>query len=191
MASPLFALGATQLLLNQVLFNYRRAFGDDGSDQMNTVVVAVLALCVGPHSTAFLLDLGLWFLAAQACLAYCAAGISKLVSPMWRSGEAVYRIFNTATYGTEAIASVLRDRRGLNVFLCWSVIMIETLFPLALVAPTPITLAFLVWGALFHAQCAAIMGLNSFLWAFLSTYPAVFFAHSQLPMVFGGLSSIA
>lgn len=167
------------LVLNNLAFNWRRLLGDDGSDQMSSIILITLALCLGMGRSSFTLHLGLWFIALQACLSYSAAGIAKLVSPQWRTGEAIYGIFNTGTYGMKSVALFLEKRKTLCVLLCWSVIIIETLFPLCLVLPEPWNWGFLVWGALFHLQCAVIMGLNSFLWAFVATYPAIIYVAAR------------
>ena len=175
-----FSLLIAMLVINNLAFNWRRMLGDDGSDQMSSIILVTLALCVrSGGSSTFLLQVGLWFIALQACLSYSAAGIAKLVSEQWRSGEAIYRIFNTGTYGMKSVARFLENRKGFCVLLCWSVIIIETLFPLCLVLPEPWNWTFLVWGALFHLQCAVIMGLNSFLWAFVATYPAIIYVSSR------------
>ena len=71
-------------------------------------------------------------------------------------------------------------RRGVGVALCWSVIVMETLFPLCLVVPQPWGWPFLGWGVAFHLLCAVIMGLNSFFWAFVATYPALLYASASL-----------
>lgn len=185
LGSLAFSVGMGVLALSSLVFTWRRMYGDDGSDQMNTIVLTTLFLCVGPHSNPFILQAGLWFIALQACLSYTSAGVAKWVSPIWRSGEAVYRIFNTGTYGLWPITRLLERRRWLNLSLCWSVILVETLFPLALVLPPPFNWLFLAWGVLFHLQCAVIMGLNSFFWAFLATYPAILYVASTLQTYLG------
>lgn len=184
--SGAFTAAVAVLVAHTLLFTYRRGFGDDGSDQMNSILLVTLLLCVRPGASALVLELGLVFIALQACLSYASAGIAKLVSPTWRSGEAIYRIFNTGAYGVPAIARLLRGRRWLNLALCWSVILVESLFPLVLILPGPWPWLFLAWGAAFHLQCAAIMGLNSFFWAFVATYPAILYAGPRLQgLLFG------
>jgi hypothetical protein len=178
--SAAFSVVMGLLVVNVLAFNWRRMYGDDGSDQMNSILLLTLWLCVGPHSTALVLKLGLGFIALQACLSYATAGIAKLLSAQWRGGEAIFRIFNTAAYGIGPVARFLGRHPGFGRLLCWSVIVIECLFPLCLFLPEPWNWTFLVWGALFHLQCAVIMGLNSFLWAFLATYPALLFVSSTL-----------
>ena len=175
-----FTAGMALLVASNLIFTWRRLYGDDGSDQMNTIILVTLLLTVGPHANGFLLKLGLWFIALQACLSYTTAGIAKLVSPIWRNGEAIFRIFNTGTYGLSPVARLLERRRWLNRLLCWTVIGMETLFPLCLILPSPWNWVFLGWGFLFHLQCAIVMGLNSFLWAFVATYPAILLASTTV-----------
>jgi len=188
-ATPLgrwpFSAGMALLVATTLILTWRRLFGDDGSDQMNMIVLITLLLCVGPQSTPFLLQAGLWFIALQACLSYTTAGLAKVVSPTWRSGEAVYGVFNTGAYGLARVAHSLERRRWLKLFLCWSVIGMEILFPLCLLLPAPWGWFFLAWGFTFHLLCAIIMGLNSFFWAFIATYPAIFFVSALVARSLG------
>ena len=175
-----FSVLMSFLVLSNMLFTMRRTIGDDGSDQMNSIILCTVLLCVNPLCDRFILTCGVWFLAAQAALSYVVAGIAKLVSPLWRSGDAIYLVFNTCTYGNEWIADVLRNRHWLRLLLCWSVIVVESLFPLALVLPHPFLWFFLIAAGLFHLGCAIIMGLNSFFFAFTATYPAVYYVSLQV-----------
>lgn len=158
-----------------LLFNYRQYLGTDGSDQMNSILLVTMLLyfLLPGHST--VATMGLWFITLQACISYSAAGISKLASPKWRRGEAIFQVMNTATYGTKWIATYLRDKPRVNLVLAWSVMLIETFFPLCLFLPLPFMLLFLAWGFSFHLYNALFMGLNSFFWSFFATYPALVF----------------
>jgi hypothetical protein len=182
-ASLPFSLGMGLLVLTNLAFTWRRIWGDDGSDQMSSIILITIFLCVGPHSTPFLLQLGLWFLALEACLSYTASGIAKIGSEQWRNGEAVFRILNTGAYGIPWVARFLEPRKRLNFLLAWSVVGVESLFPLVLILPEPWNWNFLVWGAIFHLMTAVVMGLNSFFWAFVATYPAIVYIawHFHLP----------
>ena len=124
-------------------------------------------LCTAVVENSLLLKLGLWFIALQSVLSYGTAGIAKLVSPIWRRGDAVLGVFSTGVYGLDSVARFLRGRSLVNYLLCWSVMLIESGFLVALLLPFPYAFMFLVWGAGFHLLCAIIMGLNNFLWAFL------------------------
>jgi hypothetical protein len=147
---------------------------------MFTILAVTLLICVTPWSTSFQLNAGLWFIAAQSILSYCAAGIAKLISAQWRAGDAVYKIFNTGSYGLCFIGRLLAPRPAIVFVLSWAVIVFESLFPLALVLPQEFLWVFLGWGVSFHLLNAWIMGLNTFFWAFVATYPAVIFVSTQL-----------
>jgi hypothetical protein len=157
----------------------RSPFGLDGSDQMAAFVFGTLALArlvpTPAVESAFLAVVAL-----QACLAYFTAGAAKLSSPIWRSGTAIPGITSTRMYGSLAAAALVRDRPWLWLTLAWSVILTECAFPLAVVSPMPVTLTLLAGGIAFHLMSGVVMGLNTFIWSFLSTYPAILWCHARL-----------
>lgn len=165
----------THLITN--LFTF---YGSDGSDQMNLLILITLCLCAIPFGTTSVIQIGVIFIAIQSCFSYFVAGFSKLLSMPWRKGEAVREIFKTRTYGSEKVYNYLKGKKGLNLFLCWSVIILECLFPLVLFLPLEIGGLFLIWGISFHLLNALIMGLNTFFWAFLASYPSIIFVNLVL-----------
>jgi len=96
----------------------------------------------------------------------------------WRQGDAVYYIFNTESYGLAPVATFLHAHPLIRAWATWSTMVMETLFPLVLVLPLPLGAVFLAWGLLFHLANAVVMGLNSFLWSFAATYPAIVYCAS-------------
>ena len=69
-------------------------------------------------------------------LSYFTAGVSKLISPVWRDGSAIPQIFRTGTYGDRASYEFVRERPpGVCKALAWSANIGETDFLPALVAP--------------------------------------------------------
>jgi hypothetical protein len=69
---------------------------------------------------------------------------------------------------------LLRSLRWeLVLVAAWCVILWETTFPIAILAPNRVRWVLLGLGACFHIGVAVGMGLNTFLWAFVATYPAV------------------
>jgi hypothetical protein len=175
------------LTILSLLFTMRRAIGDDGSDQMTSIVLVALAICITPWSDAMAVYVGILFIAFQACLAYSAAGVAKLISPVWRSGDAIFKVFNTCSYGNRRVADALKDMKGIRLGMCWTVMLVETLFPLCIVLPYPAVWIFLVTMGLFHVGCAVIMGLNVFQFAFIATYPAVYVIARQVSLAMYGI----
>jgi hypothetical protein len=166
------ALAAT-LAVSHLAFSLRQVFGEDGADQMNSIIVVTIALCVGPHSSPWLLEMGLWFLALQACLSYFSAGVAKLVSPVWRSGAAVLLVFNTGSYGEESAGAFLTRYPALARAMTWGTIVFEVAFPACLLLPPSLFWLTLCCGVGFHLTIALVMGLNNFVWSFLAVYPAI------------------
>lgn len=171
------ALCLAALVADFLLVSWRREWGNDGSDQMSTIVLVALFTGTVPFADRFLQVAALVFVSAQACLAYGTAGVAKVLSPVWRSGEAVALILDTAVYGHSGTARTLQRHVRLNQWLTWSVLAAEVGLAFVLFLPAPWAWALLAWGVSFHIATALMMGLNCFVWAFLATYPAIVFVH--------------
>lgn len=168
------------IVATTLLITYRNSFGQDGSDQMSSIVfVSILVARLGARDPR-VGALAIWFIAVQSCASYCIAGLAKVAGRKWQNGEALFLIFNTQSYGMRSVAAFLLRHRALAKALTWSVVLIECAFPLALLAGPKVCLVFLAWGVAFHAANAIIMGLNSFFWAFLATYPCIFYCAMQI-----------
>ena len=166
--------GTTVLMLavTGLVFRLRVPIGADGSDQLSSIIFVALSFgYLG--GTEWSTMLALAFLAAQAALAYFTAGILKLVTLGWRNGTYLSRVWSTNTYGSTWLGSLLRRLPGLAVCLSWSVIVLEVAFPLVFVLPVRVVWSLLLLGLAFHFATAVTMGLNTFLWSFVATYPAV------------------
>jgi hypothetical protein len=163
------ALGG--ILATGMFINYRCPFGMDGADQMANIVSAGLLAAALPSNTTRLAGFG--FIAFQSCLSYGTAGIAKAISPVWRSGTALHKIMNAGMYGNAWLADVLRRNRVVGALLCWFVIVFEGTFPLIIFLPFKLMLAVFTVGCMFHVGIAIFMGLNTFLWSFVATYPAI------------------
>jgi hypothetical protein len=157
-----------------MLLHLRSPYGMDGSDQMSTQVFGALFLGYLGGST-LALQASLWFIAGQACLSYFTSGFAKVLSPYWRAGDVVFAIFNTRTYGYEPVARFLYQKTTLTKLLTWGAVFMECIFPLALFLGFPGCLVLIAWGVWFHIMNAVVMGLNSFFWSFVATYPAVIY----------------
>lgn len=162
-----------------LLVNLRSPFGMDGSDQMATQVFG--ALFLGYLSGSRLgLQASLWFIAAQTCLAYFTSGAAKALSEQWRGGSVVFGIFNTRTYGYEPAARFFYQYPRVTRLATYGAVTMECAFPLVLVVGWPTCLLFVAWGVSFHLVNALFMGLNSFFWSFVATYPAVVYGASVI-----------
>src|ERR1700682_5388250 len=120
------------IVLTTFLLNFRHAYGQDGSDQMFSLIfVALLLVRAGPEDPR-LLAAGAWFLALQSCASYCIAGIAKVRGEKWLNGSALFLIFNTASYGLASVADFLSRHPAVASVMTWSVMVVECSFPLAI-----------------------------------------------------------
>lgn len=161
--------------ISSLIFSFRNIIGNDGSDQMNSLICITLFISFISND-AFIFKIGLIFIACQSILSYVIAGVAKVLSTKWRSGIAIPQIMNTRSYGHEKIAEYLFNAPPIvNYLMSWQIIIFESLFFMVAFLPHPWFFIFLIWGILFHLYNAIAMGLNSFFWSFLATYPSIIF----------------
>lgn len=179
-SSALGTACALAIIVASIVMQWRAPLGLDGSDQMSLITFVAVAIAMLFPGDVHVARASLWFIAIQGCLSYSVAGIAKVISPVWRSGEAVRRILGTRTYGSKKSASLVSGRDRLCVALSWLLMLFECSFPLALAFGQTGVAVFAVLGILFHIANAVIMGLNTFVWAFVATYPAILFCAVSL-----------
>lgn len=174
--SACFALATA----TSVVWFVRAPQGQDGSDQMFLVLTASLALAFAVDSRNAYEYCG-WFVCAQLTLCYLTAGIAKLRSREWRSGDAILLVFRTHTYGSRIVHRAAKGHRSIPVALAWAVIGFETAFPLIFLLPSPWAELALAVPLSFHLATAMFMGLNLFFVSFLAAYPFMVVLLQQEP----------
>jgi hypothetical protein len=167
------------LFVIRALTHIRHQYGLDGSDQMSAVILGSLTLYYfAPGHLAQ--ELALYFIAFQAMLAYVASGSAKMTAKIWRSGRALGAILNTQSYGRKSASALLRRYPVISLVAGWAVMIFQVTFPVMVMA-SPITCAVaLVIGISFHVSIAVTMGLNNFVWSFISAYPALWLVSTML-----------
>jgi len=153
----------------------RSSYSLDGAYQMYMMLLLGLFASSLFSFESNLAYLALGFIGAELILSYFIAGFSKLLSPVWRSGYALYAVFSTRTYGSVFIYNLLRKHKLIASILGWVVILFEVSFFLILFVSPHYAVFFLLLGFGFHLFNAIFMGLNDFLIAFPATYPALLF----------------
>lgn len=154
-------------LLTTVLICLRwRGVFNGGSDYMTVVVLTgLLLLSVFPNSV----QAGLAYISLQASLSYFLAGIAKVRYQGWRNGKSLQQMLKN--YG---ISQSLPMTRAAS----WSVMIFELSFPLVFI-DSGIAMVYIVTGALFHLANFFLFGLNRFFWAWLATYPALYYCSTH------------
>lgn len=145
----------------------------DGADKIGLISIgaAILIAAGSLLGDPLLAFAGILWAGGQLAIAYGTSGISKLALPIWRDGSAVKGSMSGYTFG-HRYAHWALQRPAVALWLSWTVILAETVFPLALLAPPPVLLSICAGFALFHFATAFFMGLNTYPWAFATTYPS-------------------
>jgi hypothetical protein len=166
-------VAAAILLLIEMKRHY---FSVDGSDEM--ILLCLVATCLGGigDSNRYVA----FFLAAELVLAYTTAGAYKASSPFWQKGKALVSITRTRAFGHPRVSKLLHRHPLLSHSSELALVLWESGFLIALIAPRPVLWMMLAAGLVFHLSCAWVMGLNTFLWAFAAGYPCVIFANQEI-----------
>ena len=151
---------AILLLTSWALAIRWRGTFNGGSDAMTFLILSAwLVAAIVPRFE----SVCLLYIAIQLILSYFVAGIVKIMSPQWRSGQALTYFFHQYGFQVSTMTAFI---------LSWGVITVECLFPFAVFAPT----AFVGIVIIFHLANVYIFGLNRFFFAWLAAYPALFLA---------------
>lgn len=89
-------------------------------------------------------------------------------------------MYRTVIYGNPWMAVPFTQRPTVAKLAARALIAFECSFPLVLILPDHYSLLLLALGISFHLTAAVLMGLNTFFWAFVATYPAVMFCSSVI-----------
>ncbi len=146
----------------------------NGADLMTSVVVTALwigQLGATPAAKLF----ALLFIALHSMLAYGTAGFLKIQRRGWRDGRYVTELLSTNTFGHGRFYQIMTARPRWAVLLGYLVCYGDCGLAAAGFLPPPVCLFVLIYGLAFHLGLAWVMGLNNFVWSFLSTYPAIFY----------------
>lgn len=160
---------------SSLALSVRCPYGLDGAHHMHLVVFGSLFLASLNTTDTRITAVVTMFIAAQVLLAYIVSGTTKAASARWRSGDAIPGVMATFIYGNSKLHAILQSHPGLALLSCWAVIIFECAFPAAVLLGSPYLEVFLVSGLVFHALTALVMGLNSFFFAFVATYPCVIY----------------
>lgn len=155
--------------------------GSDGADKIALVACAAAWLIATGQATndRWLCLAGIAWGGGQATIAYATSGWSKLANGFWRDGTALAAAMTSYRSGHTLAAAALR-LPGAAIAIAWTIMLVEALFPVALILPQPICLAVLGMLCVFHLATAVTMGLNTYPWAFAATYPCVLMANLSL-----------
>jgi hypothetical protein len=153
-----------------ILWRFRGTY-NGGSDSMTVLVLTASTFGLCFSESEWLVRASLFYIAAQVVLSYFLAGIVKIRSRTWWTGEALKAIVS------KSVPSGWTARLQIPAFALtasWMILLFELLFPMALWTPATASVLIL-FGFLFHLGNIYFFGLNRFLWAWVAGYPALYF----------------
>jgi hypothetical protein len=119
-------------------------------------------------------EAALGWIALQACASYFIAGLVKVRRREWLTGEVLKDFAEFDQYGLPTVVRQLAQSVYFRKLGAWAILIFELGFPVIFFAPK-LALPFLGAGACFHLLNVWLFGLNRFFWAWLATYPAIWF----------------
>ena len=157
---------------------FRSGYGSDGADQMFVILsLSATASSLFPVGSLGFMS-GFWFVASQLTLSYLVSGIYKACSRSWWDGTGLAGVLSTYSYGSNFLGRFFSGHRSLSVFVSAAVIIWETSFFIIWMLPLRVAMIYLAFGVCFHVGVAVVMGLNTFVFAFLSAYPICWYCLS-------------
>lgn len=176
--SALNILSASLVLMLLILNGMtilRSPYGLDGAYQMYLVVLLGLSVGIASGINTNIGKISCMFITGELILSYFIAGVTKMVSPIWRRSHALIAIFGTKSYGHPVIYKFVTFSTVLTTALSWGVMIFEVGFVGVLFLSPSIAWIFVLGGFAFHLFNAIFMGLNDFMLVFPATYPSLFF----------------
>ncbi|MFW0791068.1 hypothetical protein [Gordonia sp. CPCC 205333] len=159
------------------LITARSNFGREGADDMMDALSLLTLLTAGERDAQSAHKAYLTAVNVQLSLAYAMAGLAKVVSYEWTSGEAVRMIMSTESFGDPKLYAWFTNHREAGKIMTRMVAVAELLYPLIYLVPNRQVARILACSGMgFHFMVAAKMSLPQFVYAFGAAYPAVFWA---------------
>ncbi len=156
------------------LLRWRGVF-NGGSDYM-TLQLLLGSLILTAGTSPLFLKTGLCSIAVQSSLSYFISGIVKIKNKSWRNGKALFYFIQDSIFDnrSDGILMFLMRKSWVMIFISWIVIIFECSFPVIFIRPQWIYF-YLSFGFMFHLMNIYFLGLNRFFFAWISTYPSLYY----------------
>ncbi len=119
----------------------------------------------------------LWGISAVLVFSYFRAGLAKISTKEWRQGIALKEFLVSSQYEkATAIDAITKSGAALKIS-SWILVLFELTFPLAFISPS-LAYLYICAGVFFHLANGVTFGLNRFLFAWISGYPALLYCAS-------------
>lgn len=169
------------LLISTLLISLRwRGTFNGGSDYMTIIVLSALtfnSFFSSPFENTLSEKVSLaaiWYITIQICSSYFISGIVKIRRSNWRNGAALRGFMASTIYNDNSASRLISDNKIISIILSWAIIIFEVGFVVALLNPL-LCVGFIIFALAFHLANFYFFGLNRFIFAWTSCYPALLF----------------
>ena len=177
-----YSLTAIFLFISTVilLIRWRGAF-NGGSDFMTLVTVTGLVIgtsasLFGDRDTAW--TVAFWYITIHSVSSYFMSGAVKLFNQYWRHGSALTHFLDGGLYGPLTQRSLFKNPMVAKL-ASWGFILWAISFPVVLF-DTELAKVYCVTAFIFHLLVFRFFGLNRFVWAWVTTFPAILYCAGRL-----------
>ena len=196
LASSCFLFGFKMKLSGMVVFlclitiKLRALFTQDGADNVIGTMIPLLLLATSFNLITGRLNndfknktlkmiplLALYGIIFEFCLIYFAAGLSKLLQPIWQNGEALYYVLRIEDFRASDLNIWLTKSSFFVKSSTWFTLFWELTFPIAIWFKK-LRNWYLLSGIALHIGIWMLMRIDNFSFIMLSIYP-IFFADKE------------
>jgi len=173
------------ILALTMLISFRAGFIHTGATELTSITLFIICISSFFHSPA-VISLGLCAIALQTIICYAVNGLVKAMERKWRSGEYLAGIAQTTSFSISPIRTIVSkiDRKYIG-YVSVLVISFEIGFILTPFLPLPVLIGVLLIGIAFHLYNSIVMGLGTFFWVFIATYPAIIYLNQLIHQYLG------
>ncbi len=170
-------------LFINALFILRRFQGpyNGGSDLLSVLLITCLSV-VHLMPNAQWQEYVFGYLALQVVFSYFKSGWSKVIYRDWRSGQALRDVFEFSVYPVSEATREWATQPRLLWAMSWAVILLELLFPLAMLSQWTLA-AGLTLAMAFHVANFVMFGFNRFVWVWAAAYPSLIWLQGRLDLL--------
>ena len=168
------------IFLLSLFIYYRSSIFYNEADRISMTIVfsIIIGLLVNFNDV---MRLSICFVGTQGIFFYFINGCLKFGENGWRNGTYLKGILSTKQYSINLTTKLsLINTNYFFSFLSKFIIGWQMLFIFCPIMPIYFLLFFLIIGICFHLGISIFMGLNTFIFPFLATYPAILFLNITL-----------
>lgn len=160
-------------------FHFFKGIYNGGSTSMTQQVVIALCVAYILKMADYPLQFSIYYIAVQSIASYFIAGLVKIKEPEWRNGQMIIAIIKHSHYQIPNFIAPIIKKQWLAFLAAWVTMLFELSSPYIIFNKIYL-IPFFCFLISFHLMNAFIFGINRFTYAWLATYPAIYYLAHQI-----------